>query len=233
MDNNFVVLKLGDDGNRNLYDLMKQVHAVSGKVTDTSGAPLPGVAVAVKGTAQGTITDSDGLFKMGNVPDNSTLVFSYIGMKTQEVIVDGKSIVNVTLEEEAIGIEEVVAIGYGTQRKSDVTGSISNVKAEDILKGSSFNALDGLRGKTSGVNIFTNTGAPGGTTRVVIRGVGTINSSSNPLYVVDGVVMEDFQYVNPNDIEHIEVLKDASSSAIYGARGANGVILVTTKRGHN
>ncbi|MDR1331003.1 MAG: SusC/RagA family TonB-linked outer membrane protein [Tannerella sp.] len=128
-------------------------------------------------------------------------------------------------------LEEIVVVGYGTQRKSDVTGSISVATADDILKSSSFNALAGLKGKASGVNIFSNSGQPGGPTRVMIRGIGTINSSSNPLYVVDGVVMEDFQFLNPNDIERVEVLKDASAAAIYGARGANGVILVTSKRG--
>lgn len=137
----------------------------------------------------------------------------------------------IILKEDSQTLDEIVVVGYGVQRKSDVTGSIAIAKSEDMLKQQSFSALDGLKGKASGVNIFTNSGQPGGGSRVMIRGIGTINSSSDPLYVVDGVVMEDFKYLNPNDIERIEVLKDASSAAIYGARGANGVILVTTKRG--
>ena len=128
-------------------------------------------------------------------------------------------------------MDEVVVVGYGTMRKSDVTGSIASTRGSDILKTQSFSALDGLKGKASGVNIFSNSGQPGAGIRVLIRGVNTINASTDPLYVVDGVVMEDFHLLNPNDIENIEVLKDASSAAIYGARGANGVILVTTKRG--
>uniref|UniRef100_UPI0030D89F3D SusC/RagA family TonB-linked outer membrane protein n=1 Tax=uncultured Sunxiuqinia sp. TaxID=1573825 RepID=UPI0030D89F3D len=162
---------------------------------------------------------------------DAVLVFSFVGMQTQEVEVNGRSSISVTLGEDVIGLEEVVAIGYGTQRKSDVTGSVGVVDAADILERPSFNALQGMKGKVAGVNIFSNSGSPTGSTRVIIRGVNSITTSTNPLYVVDGVVMEDFHLVNPNDIERIEVLKDASSAAIYGARGANGVILVTTRRG--
>jgi outer membrane receptor protein involved in Fe transport len=131
---------------------------------------------------------------------------SYIGYLTKDVNTAGKTTLDITLSEDAEALEEIVVVGYGTQRKSDVTGSIAVATAGDILKTSSFNALAGLKGKASGVNIFTNSGQPGGPTRVMIRGIGTINSSSNPLYVVDGVVMEDFQFLNPNDIERIEVL---------------------------
>ncbi|MFA5229358.1 MAG: SusC/RagA family TonB-linked outer membrane protein, partial [Candidatus Paceibacterota bacterium] len=143
----------------------------------------------------------------------------------------GRNVLEIVLQEDTQSLDELVVVGYGVQRKSDVTGSISISRGEDILKQQSFNALDGLKGKAAGVNIFSNSGQPGGASRVVIRGTGTINASTDPLYIVDGVAMENFQYMNPNDIERIEVLKDASSAAIYGARGANGVILVTTKRG--
>mgnify|MGYP000385154698 FL=1 len=140
--------------------------------------------------------------------------------------------IKVTLKEDTQTLDEVVVVGYGTMKKSDVTGSISTAKGDDLVKNQSFSALDNLRGKVSGVNIFSNSSQPGAySNRVVIRGIATINSSSNPLYVVDGVVMENFDLVNPNDIESMEVLKDASAAAIYGARGANGVIMVTTKRG--
>lgn len=206
---------------------------VKGTITDENGELLSGVSVAVKGTTTGTITDLDGAYTI-NVPnENSTLVFSFIGFHTQEIAVNGKTTLNIVLLEDVTALDEVVVVGYGTMRKSDVTGSISTAKGSDIIKGQNFNALDGLKGKAAGVSIFSNTGQPGGEMRVIIRGIATINASADPLYVVDGVVMQNFQYLNPNDIESIEVLKDASSAAIYGARGANGVILVTTKRGGN
>ncbi|MDU1015053.1 MAG: TonB-dependent receptor [Parabacteroides sp.] len=162
----------------------------------------------------------------------NVVVISYIGYLSQEVPVGNQSMIKVTLKEDTQTLDEVVVVGYGTMKKSDVTGSISTAKGDDLVKNQSFSALDNLRGKVSGVNIFSNSSQPGAySNRVVIRGIATINSSSNPLYVVDGVVMENFDLVNPNDIESMEVLKDASAAAIYGARGANGVIMVTTKRG--
>lgn len=206
---------------------------VKGTVKDDTGEPLSGVSVVVKGTTTGTITDLDGAYTI-NVPNaSSTLVFSFIGFHKQEITVGGRADINVVLVEDAKALDEVVVVGYGTMRKSDVTGSIATAKGSDIIKGQTFNALDGLKGKAAGVNIFSNTGQPGGEMRVIIRGISTIQASANPLYVVDGVVMDNFQFLNPNDIESIEVLKDASSAAIYGARGANGVILVSTKRGGN
>lgn len=215
-----------------MSNISAQQKSVSGTVTDSSGSSLPGVSVVVKGTTVGTITDGEGKFSLPKVANDATLEFSFIGMKTQGIPVNGKSTINVIMVEETVGIEEVVAIGYGTMRKQDVTGSISQAKGSDLAKSQSFSALDNLRGKVSGVSIYSNSGQPGAyQSRVVIRGLSTINSSSNPLYVVDGVVMENFGLMNPNDIESIEVLKDASSAAIYGARGANGVILVTTKHG--
>lgn len=205
---------------------------VSGVVLDTNGEVVIGANVVVKGTTSGTVTDLDGHFNL-EVPNNASLVISYIGYTEQIVQVGNSSELTIRLSEDAQKLDEVVVVGYGTMKKSDVTGSISVAKAGDMLKTQSFSGVEGLKGKVSGVNVFSNSGQPGGGMRVMIRGVGTINSSSDPLYVVDGVVMEDFKYLNPNDIERIEVLKDASSSAIYGARGANGVILVTTKRGRS
>lgn len=203
---------------------------VRGLVSDATGEPLIGVTIQVQGTAIGTVTDLDGNFMISNVPSNGTLEISYVGMRSQNIAVNGRTTINVTMTEDTELLDELVVVGYGTMRKSDVTGSISTAKGSDIIKSQSFNALEGLRGKAAGVNIFSNTGQPGGETRVIIRGISTINASASPLYVVDGVVMSNFQFLNPNDIESIEVLKDASSAAIYGARGANGVILVTTKR---
>lgn len=202
---------------------------VSGIVLDEKGEPVIGANVMVKGTTNGTVTDMDGKFSL-QIPEGTELEVSYIGFLTQMVKVTGDK-VSVVIKEDTQKLDEVVVVGYGTMKKSDLTGSISVTKSDDLLKSQPFSALDGLKGKASGVNVFSNSGQPGGGMRVVIRGVGSINSSSDPLYVVDGVVMENFKYLNPNDIESMEVLKDASSAAIYGSRGANGVILVTTKRG--
>ncbi len=210
----------------------KQTQQISGTVTDgVTSEPLVGVNITIEGTTQGVVTDVDGKYTI-NVPGpNSILVFSFIGYNTERIVLSGTNVIDVKLIPDIKSLEEVVVVGYGTQRKSDIAGSISVASAEDVLKTSSFNALQGLKGKAAGVNIFTNSGNPSGNTRVVIRGINSINTNTEPLYVVDGVQMTDFQLVNPNDIERIEVLKDASAAAIYGARGANGVILVTTKRG--
>lgn len=208
-----------------------QSKTVTGVVVDAAGVPVIGANVIVKGTTVGTITDFDGNYSL-EVPENAVLQISYIGYLTEEVTVGNKSSINVTLKEDSQALDELVVVGYGTMRKSDVTGSIATAKGEELVKQQSFSALDNLRGKVSGVNIFSNSSQPGAyNNRVIIRGMATINSSSDPLYVVDGVVMENFALVNPNDIESMEVLKDASAAAIYGARGANGVIMVTTKRG--
>lgn len=209
----------------------QSVKKISGVVKDSKGESVIGANVVVKGTTNGTITDIDGKYTL-DVPAGAILQVSYIGYLTKDISVGSQSTINVELLEDTQTLDEVVVVGYGTMRKSDVTGSISVTKGDEIVKSQSFSALENLRGKASGVNIFSNSAQPGASqSRVIIRGVSTINSSSNPLYVVDGVVMEDFYLVNPNDIERIEVLKDASAAAIYGARGANGVIMVTTKRG--
>ncbi len=213
--------------------IFAQNSTVRGVVTDNSGEPLVGVTVQVQGTTNGTVTDIDGNYTLNNVPADATLEFSYVGMKSQTLPVSGRNTVNVTLAEDTELLDELVVVGYGTMRKSDVTGSIAVTKGEDMIKAQNFSAIENLRGKASGVNIYSNSSQPGAySNRVIIRGMSTINSSSNPLYVVDGVVMENFNLLNPNDIESMEVLKDASAAAIYGARGANGVILVTTKRGN-
>ena len=206
----------------------QQQHQVSGKVTDKSGTPLPGVSVAIKGTSQGTITDASGNYSLGNVADNAVLVFSFVGMKLQEIAVNGKSTLNVSLVEETIGIEEVVAVGYGTMKKADVTGSVASISSKAFLSqpASSVNSI--LSGKAPGVTVRRSNGAPGQGSTIRIRGANSLLGSNDPLIVVDG------NYGNiPNmyDIESIEILKDASATAIYGSRGANGVILVKTKRG--
>lgn len=209
----------------------QQTKKITGVITDATGEPVIGANVVEKGTTNGTITDFDGNYTL-EVSSNAVLVVSYIGYLSQEIPVGSQSTINITLKEDTQTLDEVVVVGYGTMRKSDVTGSIGVAKGDELTKNQNFSALDNLRGKVSGVNIFSNSSQPGAySNRVVIRGMATINASSNPLYVVDGVVMENFDLVNPNDIESMEVLKDASAAAIYGARGANGVIMVTTKRG--
>ncbi len=205
---------------------------VTGVVTSLADDELlPGINIIIKGTATGTVTDVNGKYSI-NVPnEDDVLVFSSIGFIAREVPVNGRTVINVTLEEDVQSLKEVVVVGYGVQRKSEVTGAVGVVSGEDLEVQPSFNVLQSLKGKVPGVSIFGNSGSPTGSNRVIIRGIGTINASANPLYVVDGVVMDGIETMNPNDIESVEVLKDASSAAIYGSRGANGVILITTKRG--
>ncbi len=211
---------------------IQQQKTISGKVTDTNGQSLPGVTVVVKGTTQGTVTDADGEYSIPNIPENATLVFSFVGMKKQEVAVGNQTNINVTMAVEAVGLEEVVAIGYGTMKKSDLTGAVVSVSNEDMnLGGTVSNAAQALQGRTSGVVVTQNSKAPGGSVSIRIRGSNSISSNNEPLYVVDGFPTTNGADINPNDIESMQILKDASATAIYGARGANGVILITTKRG--
>ncbi|WP_051908108.1 SusC/RagA family TonB-linked outer membrane protein [Flavimarina sp. Hel_I_48] len=213
------------------HSTLQSQTTVTGTVTDPTGMALPGVSVQEKGTNNGVVTDFDGNYSIDVIETGASLVFSYVGMVNQEKTASSSGSLDVQMEGDTEALEEVVVVGYGTQRKSDVTGSVSSVQGEDLLQRPVTNALQGLQGKVAGANVYLNSGSPTAAPRVIIRGLGTINSSSSPLYVVDGVVMQDIQFLNPNNIESMEVLKDASSTAIYGARGANGVILVTTKRG--
>jgi TonB-linked SusC/RagA family outer membrane protein len=208
---------------------VQQGNKISGKVTDTSGAILPGVSVVVKGTTNGTISDANGNYSLTNVPENAILQFSFVGMKAQEVAVAGKTSINVTLAEDAIGIDEVIAVGYGTMKKSDLTGSVVSVKSDQLVSFPVSGAVQALQGRAAGVQISANNGDPGGSMKVRVRGGTSINASSDPIFVVDGFVGGILP--PPEDIESIEILKDASATAIYGSRGANGVIMVTTKRG--
>lgn len=211
--------------------ISQQPISVQGKVTDLSGAPLPGVTIVEKQKTIGTVTDYDGNYRIGSIMQGTTLVFSFVGMKTVEVQLVGQSVVNVTLEEETVGIEEVIAIGYGTMKKSDLTGSISQVKSEAINVFPATNVMQAISGKSSGIQVLQNTGAPGASMSIRIRGANSIQGSNEPLYVIDGFPISNQTILNNSDIESIEILKDASATAIYGSRGANGVILITTKRG--
>jgi len=214
----------------NTEDNAQQQKSVSGKVTDTTGGSLPGVSVLVKGTTIGSITDANGSYSLSNVPENATLQFSFVGMKTQEIVVGGKATINVTLAEEAIGIDEVIAVGYGSMKKSDLTGSITSVKTDGLASIPVRSASEALQGKVAGVSITSTGGSPGSAPSVRIRGIGTVNGN-DPLYVVDGFPQTDIGWLNQSDIASMEILKDASAEAIYGSRGANGVILLTTKKG--
>ncbi|MDR1555827.1 MAG: TonB-dependent receptor [Tannerellaceae bacterium] len=209
---------------------------VSGTVTDNNGEPLIGVSIVVKSTiATGTITDTDGKFSLPNVPPDAVLVVSYIGYVTREVPVNGQSVLNISLAEDVRALEEVVVVGYGTQKKSDVTGSVTSVPKDRFSKLPVANVLQAIQGVAAGVNITQASSVPGDAPTASIRGRNSINASSEPYIVVDGVPLSktdgSLNDINPNDIESMEILKDASAVAIYGTNGANGVILITTKRG--
>ena len=204
---------------------------VSGKVTDSNGESLPGVNVVIKGTTTGITTNIDGDYQLSSINSDATLVFSFIGFRTLETPVNGQSTINASLVEDVIGIEEVVAVGYGTMKKSDLTGSVVSVKSEDLLERPSTNLGQALQGKAAGVMVRNTSSAPGGGVSIIIRGHNSVNSGSQPLYIVDGVPLGNINTIPVEDIESVEVLKDASSTAIYGSRGANGVILITTKKG--
>ncbi|NHA05038.1 TonB-dependent receptor [Mucilaginibacter sp. HC2] len=205
---------------------------ISGKVTSAQdNSPLPAVSIKIKGTSSGTVTDVSGNYSISLPNANAVLIFSYTGFASQEVGADGRSTINIQLKEIASGLNEVVVIGYGTAKKSDLTGAVTTIKADQLLDKPVPNLTQALQGKVAGVDVSVNSNAPGAGAKVRIRGIGSINSNIDPVYVVDGVVGVDPNSINPNDIASIEVLKDASSTAIYGVRGANGIIMVTTKRG--
>jgi TonB-dependent starch-binding outer membrane protein SusC len=230
-----------------LSEGMQQSGVITGKVTDRNGEPMPGVTVVVKGTTRGTVTNADGNYTLTNIAEGATLVYSFVGMRTQELIVGSQTSINVTLEVDAIGIEEIIAIGYGIVKRTDLTSSVSTISVEDALMPTSASVSNLIQGRASGINVTQGSAQPGASVSIRIRG-----ATSAPLYVVDGVplannpsldpglggtgygggVSRDYlATINPADIESITILKDASSTAIYGSAAANGVVLITTKRG--
>lgn len=227
LQNKLVVLK--SSGETTISDL--QDVTVTGRVTNDRGEGVPGVSVTVKGTRLGTTTDAAGNYTI-TVPDDGVLVFSSVGYGTQEIPVGGRTTIDVTMSTSDAILEQVVVVGYGTQRKVDVTGSVAQIRGEEISKQASTNALSGLQGKVAGVQI-TNAGSPGSSPEIRIRGIGTVYGSATPLFVVDGVWYNDISFLNPADIENMSILKDASSANIYGIRAANGVVLITTKKGRS
>ncbi|WOK09171.1 TonB-dependent receptor [Imperialibacter roseus] len=213
---------------------------VTGNVTDEEGAAMPGVNILEKGTINGTVSDVNGSYRLNVSSTNAVLVFSFVGAETKEVTVGGQSEISVSLAGSAETLSELVVIGYGTQKKSDVTGAIGSLKSESFNQGVVTNPGQLLQGKVSGVNVTTASGEPGAAQNVIIRGVGSLRSGTQPLYVVDGFLLDNssqgvdtnpLNFLNPNDIASIDVLKDASATAVYGSRASNGVVVITTKKG--
>lgn len=214
----------------NRFEVVQNNHQISGRIVDSTGEPLIGVNILEKGTSNGTITDFDGKFTL-NVSPNSTLVISYIGYKEQEIKVTNQTSFNITLHEDTETLDEVVVIGYGAVKKADLAGSVSVMDNKAFRDQPITQASDALQGRMSGVNVVSD-GIPGGSVKIRVRGSNSINKSNDPLYVVDGIVRESgLEGINPEDIQSMQVLKDASSTAIYGSRGANGVVIITTKSG--
>ncbi|MFA9186708.1 TonB-dependent receptor [Flavobacterium sp. FBOR7N2.3] len=234
---NQIVLQKGSTNNNfsnnvSFLTTEQQQKTLSGVVVDANGLSLPGASVLVKGTNNNVSTDLDGKFNIRVDDGAKVLVISYIGFDTMEIAIGNKTDFKVTLEESSQSLEEVVVIGYGTQKKSDLTGAISSVSGEELATVPAMTAAQALQGRAAGLNIVTTSGAPGAGTNITIRGGTSITQSTKPLYIVDGFQMDDaLNVINPNDIKSIEILKDASSTAIYGARGSNGIIVITTKSG--
>lgn len=212
-------------------NIIAQTKAVSGVVTDNTGVPLPGVSVIVQGTTKGVSTDFDGVYTVENVSSTDNLVFSYVGMTPQTITIGNKSVIDVILQSSAESLDEVVIVGYGSQSRADVTGAISTVDAEKMGAVPVTNAESALQGRAAGLTV-ANSGVPGSTPSVLIRGLGSVGNN-NPLYVIDGVIVGNLSGISPNDIESVSVLKDASTTAVYGAQGSSGVVVVTTKKGKN
>ena len=218
-----------------LFCVVQMLHAqsnitVSGKVTSETGDPMPGLTITVKGTTNGAATNIDGSFSLPVPNANSVLVFSFIGYETQEVPVNNRTTVNVTMQPDAKALEEVVVTGYQSERKKDLTGAVSVVDTDEMKKQSVANPIKALQGQVAGMFV-TGNGSPSSPATVRIRGIGTLNNN-DPLYIVDGVPTKAGMHeLNPADIESLQVLKDASAASIYGSRAANGVIIITTKRG--
>ncbi len=224
------IARLSDFSAKSGVNFQKNID-ISGKVTDNSGAPLPGVSVGVKGNSKGTLTDVNGSYSIKGVPENATLTFNFLGMQPKELKLQGKTKLDVILEESAIGLNEVVAIGYGTVKRKDITGSVVSIDADKLKDIPAVSVLQAISGRLAGVNVTIPEGSPDAEIKVRVRGGGSITQDNSPLYIVDGFQVANINDIPPGDIETIDVLKDAASTAIYGAQGANGVILITTKSG--
>ena len=213
---------------------------IKGNVKDENGQALPGVTIQIQGTNQGTQTDANGNFAFSSLDDKEVLVISFVGYVSQKILIGNKSLIEVSLIPDNKSLDEVIVVGYGTQKKSDLTGAVGTIKTDAIQERRSASLNQAIAGRVTGVNVSVNSGRPGGRANIRIRGNTSVSVANNPLYVIDGVILNasdlangstPIDYLNANDVSNIEILKDASATAIYGARGANGVILVTTKRG--
>lgn len=205
---------------------------IKGNVTDATGEPIIGATIMVKGTTNGTITDMDGNFSLGNIPSDASLIISYVGYTTQIIKINGENNIRITLQEDSKTLDEVVVIGYGTVKKSNLTGASVSVSGDDLVEVPATNAAQALAGKAAGVNIISKSGAPGADISITVRGGTSITQSTEPIYIIDGFQSEDgLKNISADDIKTIDILKDASTTAIYGARGSNGVVLITTKSG--
>lgn len=236
---NTISVSSGQSTRSAVVNIQQQDKKITGTITDEKGEPIIGANVVEKGTTNGTVTDIDGKFTL-SVADNAEIQISYIGYVVKDIPVKNQTSFSIALQEDSQNLDEVVIVGYGTMRKSDLTGSSASVKSDVLEQRTVSSVNQALSGKAAGVNIATNSGRPGGRTTVRIRGSSSISVTNEPLYVVDGVILNvstlengasPIDYMNPNDIKSVEILKDASSTAIYGARGANGVVMITTKRG--
>src|SRR5688500_10713320 len=222
--------------------MYQEGRVVTGNITDEEGGAMPGVNVVEKGTANGTVSDANGNYRIVVSSSNAVLVFSFVGAETKEVTVGDQSEISVSLATSSVALAEIVVIGYGTQKRSDVTGAISSLKSESFNQGMVTNPGQLLQGKVSGVNVTSASGEPGAAQNVIIRGIGSLRSGTQPLYVVDGFLLDNssqgfdtnpLNFLNPNDIESMDVLKDASATAVYGSRASNGVVVITTKKGRS
>ncbi|WP_308587846.1 SusC/RagA family TonB-linked outer membrane protein, partial [uncultured Parabacteroides sp.] len=230
LDKNIILTLKKETASDAVPAINQEGKSVNGVVVDQNGEPVIGANVMVKGTTTGSITSVNGDFIISNVPQSATLVISYIGYITKEVPVGQQQSLRIVLAEDLQTLDEVIVVGYGTMKKSDITGAISSVSEEKIARQAVANVSSALQGLATGVSVTSSSGSPGSAATIRIRGVGTVNDAE-PLFVVDGMPVTDINYLNTSDIQSMEVLKDASASAIYGSRGANGVILITTKKG--
>ena len=213
-----------------MQNVFSQSKTITGLVKDSSGNTLPGVSVVIKGTTKGANTDFEGNYSISDVSPNNELVFSYLGMNSQTILVGDKTKINVILQDNLESLDEIVVVGYGSKKKSLVTGAISSIDSKQIKSSSNQRVEAVLQGRTSGVTVSSSSGSPGSGAKIRIRGAGS-SGNSNPLFIVDGMKASSIADIAPSDIANIEILKDAASAAIYGTEGANGVVIITTKRG--
>ena len=231
VNDRLIVVHRDGEANEMLSSVIQQ-KSVSGKVSDENGGTLPGVTVVIKGTNTGTVTNLDGEYTIPGVPENATLQFSFVGMTTQEVLVENQTSIDIVMLTDAIGLEEVIAVGYGTMKRADISGASANVNTSEFQDLPSIDIAESMQGRVAGLSITNNSGSPGTSAKIRIRGGNSMLGNNDPLIVLDGVAVNiALNDINPNDIATLDILKDASATAIYGSRGANGVIVITTKTG--